>query len=151
MTEEEFELETTKHINYVRKFLYVIIKNLLDRAGEHDASKLNEPERSVFLEFTSKLKDTTYGSEQYNEYLNQMKVALDHHYAENRHHPEHFENGINDMTLIDLIELLVDWKSSTLRHEDGDINKSIETNTKRFNLSPQLVSVLKNTVKEIEG
>lgn len=40
---------------------------------------------------------------------------------------------------------MCDWKAASMRHEDGDIRKSIEKNTKRFNLSPQLVNILKNT------
>ena len=146
MTEEEFEVETKMHINHVRRYLYLMAKELLERAENHDASKLAEPERATFLEFTPKLKETTYGSDEYKKYLKQMQVALDHHYAKNSHHPEHFENGIDGMTLIDLFELLADWKSATKRHDDGDIMKSIEQNTERFNLSPQLVSILKNTV-----
>jgi hypothetical protein len=78
-----------------------------------------------------------------------MKVALDHHYSNNRHHPEYFENGINDMTLIDLIEMLCDWYAATQRHNDGDIFKSIEFNKTRFNMSDQLVSILTNTVNEL--
>ena len=52
------------------------------------------------------------------------------------------------MTLVDLLELICDWKASSMRHEDGDINRSIEVNKDRFKLSDQLVDILKNTVKE---
>ena len=31
----------------------------------------------------------TYGSDEYKACLTEMKPALDHHYAANRHHPEH--------------------------------------------------------------
>lgn len=39
-----------------------------------------------------------------------------------------------------------DWKAAVMRHADGDINKSVEINTKRFNISPQLVAIIKNTI-----
>jgi len=39
---------------------------------------------------TPKLAGSTYGSEEYKAFLGQMKPALDHHYAVNDHHPEHF-------------------------------------------------------------
>ena len=58
--------------------------------------------------------------------------------------------NINCMNLIDLIEMFVDWKSATLRHENGDLKRSIEINTKRFNLSKQLKSIFMNTVKILE-
>lgn len=64
----------------------------------------------------------------------------------NRHHPEHFVNGMNDMNLIDLIEMICDWKASSERHADGDIYKSIEINQKRFGYSDDVKSLLKNTV-----
>lgn len=150
MTDEQFEAETRLHINNVRKFIYLLIKELMERAEGHDASKLEEPERATFLEFTPKLKGMTYGSDEYKECLKKMQVGLDHHYAENRHHPEHFSGGVDDMNLVDLFETICDWQAATLRHADGDIMKSIEQNTERFGLSPQLAQILKNTVKAFQ-
>ena len=142
--------ETRKHIRQVQKFLREVACLLMQRGEVHDKTKLESPEAEIFDEFTSKLKATTYGSPEYNEYLKQMGPALTHHYESNRHHPEHFDSGVNDMTLIDIMEMLCDWKAATLRHADGDIMQSIEKNTKRFNLSPQLAQVLKNTVERLE-
>lgn len=141
--------ETWKHIHRVQELLSIVITDLLKRSNEHDQSKLVPPEVSIFTEYTSKLKTSTYGSDEYKEFLKQMKPALDHHYANNSHHPEHYENGIDGMSLLDLIEMICDWKAATERHNDGDIQKSIEINTERFNLSPQLVNILKNTAEQI--
>jgi len=145
--EEHTRQETKEHINNVRMFLENIMQQIIMRAKEHDGSKLEEPEFSIFVEYTPRLKNSTYGSDEYKEFLKGMSVALDHHYKNNRHHPEHFSNGIDGMNLVDLIELFSDWKSSSLRHDNGDINKSIEINTKRFNMSPQLVNIFKNSIK----
>lgn len=109
---------------------------------------MEDPELEIFDEYTPKLKNSTYGSEEYMGFLTEMTVALDHHYSNNRHHPEYFENGVDGMTLIDLVEMLADWKAATERHADGDLNKSFEFQQKRFNLSDQLVSILRNTAKE---
>ena len=57
-----------------------------------------------------KLSKVEYGSEQHKEYLKEMKKGLVHHYEINSHHPEHYKNGIEDMTLFDIIEMLMDWK-----------------------------------------
>ncbi len=75
----------------------------------------------------------------------EMKPAIDHHNSANRHHPEHFEGGIHEMNLIDLLEMMCDWKAATLRHNDGDIMKSIEINQKRFGYSDELAAILRNT------
>ena len=141
--------ETEKHIAQVSSNIGDMVASLAMRASEHDASKLVEPERPIFDKYTCKLKDSTYGSPEYNQFLTEMKPAIDHHYAVNRHHPEHWKNGISDMSLIDIFEMLADWKAATLRHANGDILKSIEHSAKRFSISPQLKQVLLNTVKEL--
>lgn len=143
-------VDTLKHIELVRNFLNKIIVELLRRAEEHDQCKLGSPEVELFDEFTPKLKNTTYGSKEYMEYLAALKPALDHHYACSRHHPEHFKDGIEGMNLVDLIEMFVDWRAASTRHFDGDIMKSIEINTKRFGISSQLVKILKNSMKLFE-
>jgi hypothetical protein len=53
---------------------------------------------------------------------------------------------VNDMNLLDVVEMLCDWKAASMRHNDGNIHKSIELNADRFRLSPQLVKILENTV-----
>jgi hypothetical protein len=78
-----------------------------------------------------------------------MKPALDHHYCVNRHHPEHFVDGVGGMNLIDVIEMLSDWKASSERHEDGDLRKSLEIQRERFNLSPQVFAILRNTCVDL--
>lgn len=68
----------------------VCVKGLLDRAVLHDRSKLERPEVEVFTEFTPKLAGCSYNSDEYNGFKRAMAVALGHHYANNRHYPEHF-------------------------------------------------------------
>lgn len=112
----------------------------------HDASKLQEPEKSAFDRMTPKLKGLTYGSQEYKDALAELKPALDHHYANNSHHPEHWKlNGINGMDLMDLVEMLCDWKAATMRHADGDFGKSMEISEKRFEIGWQLMQILHNT------
>jgi hypothetical protein len=138
-------LDTAKHISRVGILINKMISELCLRNLNHDASKLKNPEKEIFDVFTPKLKNSTYGSEEYNNFLKEMKVALDHHYKNNSHHPEHYINGINDMDLVDILEMFCDWKAASERHDDGDIFKSIEINKKRFNISLQLEKILINT------
>ena len=150
MTVAECQVETQKHIEAVRKYIRFMIDKIDMRGVKHDASKLESPEVEVFAEYTPKLNSTAFGSEDYYKNLEQMKPALDHHYASNRHHPEHFVNGINDMTLVDILEMFCDWKASTLRHNDGNLLKSIETNAERFSMDGQLKQILINTARMID-
>lgn len=143
--EKATNYDTFRHIERVRNLLNSVAVELLKRGELHDQTKMESPEVELFAKYTDKLKDTTYGSEEYNQYKKEMQPALEHHYAHNRHHPEHFKNGVDDMNLLDIIEMLIDWKASSERHNDGNIRKSIEINAKRFNMSPQLVQIFENT------
>ena len=139
------EAETLKHIRRVQGLLGIMASELIRRAAIHDNSKLETPEAEVFEEYTPKLRNCTYGSDEYKGFLAAMKPALDHHYAANPHHPEHYPNGIRGMSLFDLMEMLVDWKAATERHADGSLAKSIEINQKRFEYSDELKAILRNT------
>jgi len=149
LEEKACNYDTFRHIERVRNLLNLCVKELLDRAEKHDQSKLSSPEVEAFTEYTPKLATSTYGSAEYDDFKKAIKPALDHHYANNRHHPEHFKNGIGDMTLFDLMEMMVDWKAASERHNDGNIRKSIEINGKRFDMSPQLITIFENTAKDL--
>lgn len=142
-------IETLKHIKRVNELLIQASGLLLDRAVKHDQSKLESPEKELFDEYTPKLKNITYGSEEYKKCLEGLKPALDHHYANNSHHPEFYPNGIDGFDLFDLLEMLLDWKAASERHTDGDIYRSIQINEKRFNISPQLIQILQNTANNL--
>lgn len=85
--------ETQKHISRVRVHLNTIRDNMESRWQKHDASKLESPEKEAFdslgpPEVMAKLE---YGSEEYKANLRKIKPAIQHHYAVNDHHPEHFK------------------------------------------------------------
>jgi len=145
----ETNAATQAHIDKVREYLERAITELKKRGEEHDASKMEEPELSYFCTYTPKLKNLKYGSADYQDCLLRLAPALDHHYEHNRHHPEHFDNGIDGMTLVDLLEMLCDWKAATLRTADGSMEKSLEHNRKRFKISDQLFNILRNTAEEL--
>lgn len=142
--------ETRKHIMLVSRNINTFVRELLTRAENHDASKLESPEVEYFALYTDKLSGTTYGSPEFNAMKAEMKPALDHHYVNNPHHPECHKRGISGMSLIDIIEMFSDWHASSKRHNDGNIRKSIEINGKRFDMSPQLVEIFENTVRVLE-
>jgi hypothetical protein len=150
LSEDQVKAETIKHISEVRHLLLKVMHEVLQRGLDHDMSKFSEDEFPLFVEYTPKLKGCTYGSDEYKQYLKELKPALDHHYAENRHHPEHFENGVRGMNLCDVIEMFCDWLAATKRHDDGDIDKSIEINSKRFDFGDDLKEIFTNTARMLE-
>jgi hypothetical protein len=143
-------IDTTLHINRVRFLLGQCAITLLERGARHDASKLEEPEKAIFDTVGNRLAAITYAGDEYKHSLADLKTALDHHYAHNAHHPEHYSDGIDGMSLFDLIEMLMDWKAASERHPGGtDILRSVEISSDRFLISEQLKKILLNTVREI--
>lgn len=146
----ECRWETQQHIEKVRKYIRFFTDRLTTRGVEHDKSKLEEPEIDLYAEYTDKLKNVEYGSDEYKQCLEGLGPALEHHYAVNRHHPQFHKAGINDMNLIDILEMLCDWKASSERNKNGNLLKSIEINAKRFGISNQLTQILINTARLLE-
>jgi hypothetical protein len=152
-------LDTHEHIAQVRGLVLGVVGNLLDRAHRHDQSKLVSPEVEVFDRVTPNLAKSTYGSDEYKGFLEEMGEGLRHHYEVNDHHPEHFGpeldrdgnviEGMAAMDLLQLTEMLCDWIAATRRHENGDIRVSIEANAERFGYGPEIKRLLHNSVDAI--
>lgn len=141
--------DTKEHISKVQARIQECTNNLTVRASRHDLSKLIEPEKSGYDHLTIALKDCVYGSDEYKSALTEAKPVIDHHYAANSHHPEHYPNGIAGMSLLDIVEMLSDWKGASERTKQGSIAQSLAHNKERFGISDQLAAILENTVKEL--
>lgn len=142
---------TLEHIEQVRILLQEVQNRLSIRAATHDKSKLYEPELPYFAKYTHLASGVSYGSPEYQAFLDAMRPAIDHHYKCNLHHPEHYPDGIEGMSLIDLIEMLCDWMASTKRYKDGNIRTSLDVHIPRFKIGGQLETIFRNTIQEMEG
>ena len=159
---------TLAHIEEVRKSILPIANRLMFRAEHnadhrrilsqlsyvlnvrgrlHDQSKLEEPEKAVFDRFMDNLSKTNFNADTIAEYKANMSVALEHHYSTNKHHPEHYVNGVYGMDLVDVTEMLADWCASSLRNKDGSISNSLHVCSERFKLTPTMKAILVNTCK----
>jgi hypothetical protein len=150
MSDYDSTQDTNNHINTVRVFMAAAIYNLEQRRMAHDASKLTYPEKEMYDQFTPKLKELVYGSDEYRASLAAMGPALEHHYQVNSHHPEHFADGVNGMSLFDLLEMVCDWKAAAQRHTDGSLGDSFKINQARFEIPESLMNILRNTVEEMK-
>jgi hypothetical protein len=144
-------IETLKHIKRVNQLLLLFVENIMQRAAVHDQSKLEDPEKSTFDKITPLLRNTTYGSDEYKKIMTENKEGIEHHQLNNTHHPEYYKNGIEGMDLMDIVEMFFDWKAASERHADGDINRSIGIQQKRFNINEQLSNIFRNTVKSLQN
>ena len=142
----------TNHKFHVIKIIHGLVSELLQRAAVHDDSKLTEPEVSGFSDNIVKFSEvqTCYLSKVYVNISDQSLTTKQIHWAQNAHHPEYHEAGINGMSLLDIIEMVADWIAScpryvVLAHAVDMIDKQRE----RFNIDDQLYSVIINTLPVI--
>jgi len=142
---------TTKHKLQIMRFMLKVCFKLLKRAWVHDFSKYNKEEAPYFAA-AANTKNVVYGSKEYKQDVEvNLKPALEHHYKLNSHHPQHFKNGVKEMQPLDRIEMLVDWKASTLRNKGGDIKKSLELNRKRYGYTIQEMKNFEKFYREIKA
>lgn len=153
MTEYDSTQDTMEHINKVQVRIAEVQANLDQRAAVHDRSKLAEPEKAGYDILVGALAGNQYGTDAFKAAMQaantdpRVKAAIQHHYDVSAHHPEHFENGIDGMSLLDVLELLCDWKGASERY--GPSLLALAHNKERFGISDQLYAILENTVKEL--
>lgn len=142
-------VDAKKHIAAIQRlFNNVIIPELEKRKESHDESKFKSPEKETYDKYIPMLKETKYGTDEYYEVRKKMEQeGLKHHYEVNRHHPEHFPGGINDMTLIDVVEMFCDWYAASLNSDTG-FKSGLKNNKNKFHMSEQLYQIFLNTYKE---
>ncbi len=155
IVDENIDINKTRevikeHIDAVARRLDLFSNALLERGKCHDASKLEEPEIKYEAWGSEKLKGLTYKSDAFNHICDIMWSGTEKHFANNKHHVQAHENGVLDMTLIDLIELLCDYKSASERYPDADVRMSIKANADKFNFGEPLKQILLNTLDELE-
>lgn len=111
-----FERRTREHIERVRRNLATLAslpgypQEILDRGEIHDESKFVPPERMPYIWLTEFHRRRQKGEAfTYPDGVEaQVKAAIQHHVTTNRHHPE-FHASPDDMSDIDLIEMVCDW------------------------------------------
>lgn len=140
--------KTEEHVRRVRVNMNVLRLNLLERAIDHDKSKFIEPEFSGYAALEADLSTITYGTLEYREALQEAHHVIGHHYAGNDHHPEHFDGGMEDMNLLQLMEMLADWKAASERSRDGDLSKSFAVHRER-NGDSLVLRMLERTAQEV--
>lgn len=144
------ELVTRKHMQRVAALMGEAACALINRAAIHDQTKL----AAIELEPLQRMQDlidaegqAPYGSEEYKRRTALLGPMLEHHYQNNCHHPEHYANGVDGMDLFDLVEMFFDWKAASERGEESSMN--IGAACKRFNVSPQLEEIFRNTAARL--
>lgn len=144
--EFDFLTDTILHISEVRENLEVVTSELKQRGFAHDRTKLQQLEFDGFVSTREKFKKANYGSPEYQECIELTKPAVEHHYKHNRHHTGYHKNGINDMTLVDIIEMIADWRAAARRSPDKKLIDTLAYAMNKYKIDKQLAEIIKNTL-----
>lgn len=148
-TEQEYLEDTKRHIHDVQMLIEQFIIQLQHRAETHDASKLVNPEKDILRKYSHELDNSSYGDETYEHHLNKVREAIQHHYQHNSHHPEHYDDGIRGMNLLDIVEMFFDW-CATARKYNNNVESSIRYGQERFDMSDDLTQIFINTAERFK-
>ena len=133
------------HISRVRKHINIFVQLLLKRAINHDKSKLEEPELSWWKEMDKEPR-YPYGSEEYKQKIKRWDKVFKHHYKYNRHHPEHYEYGVSEMTLVDIVEMMCDWLGYKDTITISEALKVCDEQMRRYNIPDGIRQIIFNTL-----
>ena len=133
------------HISRVRKHINTFVQLLLKRAINHDRSKLEEPELSWWKEMDKEPR-YPYCSEEYKQKIKRWDKVFKHHYKYNIHHPEHYDYGVSEMTLVDIVEMMCDWLGYKDTITISEALKVCDEQMKRYNISDDVRQIIFNTL-----
>ena len=125
-----------RHQALVSARLRELARHLEKRADLHDLSKYRFDEFEGFVQINQVARKYPYGSKEYMESIKDNNV-VDLHFGRNRHHPEYHANEVNDMTLIDIIEMVCDWSGAAETYGTNTFRDSLGKQIKRFDLTSE--------------
>lgn len=152
-TKEELEhyyQDTRQHILNVQRQMYKVIEKLIARTYNHDSSKYDREEAHTYAKVVPMFKGKKYGTPEHKAVGDMLGEAWEHHEKNNDHHTGYHLNGINDMNLISIIEMLCDWKAASMRNPNQNFKESCLMNCKKYGADDQLTKIIMNTALSLE-
>lgn len=154
-------LKIIRHRDFVRKNIHQLVSKLEQRAIVHDVSKFQQDEFDGFVEADEAQLYKEYGSSDYHKKLKENKgIAL--HLSRNTHHPEYYistedtsgftgfpkSNGIDKMSFLDIVEMVIDWKSASETYGNNFMD-SIDYSITRFNCDEKQEWLIRLIAKDL--
>ena len=150
LAEQNYRAEVLIHQTDVFNQMQIVLDEVEYRQAAHDQSKLSDEEFSTYAKVIPQLKGKQFGSPEAKAIVKELGPALQHHYAENRHHPEHFEKGIAGMHLIDMIEMICDWKAVSVAKGNDLKTGMVKVLFPKLGITEPLATILLNTADMLE-
>ena len=137
-----------RHIMTVQALLRRFARQLLNRADNHDLSKLAPDELGGMIEIDSIADKFRLNSPEYMAALSGTAIKL--HRSRYSHHPEYHLNGVEDMNIFDLVEMVCDWKVANQLRGHPEWKKSVGMMAERLSLSSEYVLLVNLIAKALE-
>ena len=145
----DFKSATMEHKTRVAIKMSALAREMTRRGNIHDNSKFKTPEVEIYSAHFNELNNSKYGTPEYDKALSNIKPALDHHYESNDHHTQHFEDGIFDMNLVQILEMLCDI-SVAAESKGNDVIKELPNWMARNDVPENYYKILRNTLEHIK-
>jgi hypothetical protein len=140
----EYVADLIQHKRWVAEYMQIVANELFRRAVIHDNSKFSSEEFEAYEEAFPGLQKYAYGTDEFRAELRKIEPAIEHHYKANH------LNGIADMDLIQVIEMVCDWLAASKRSQK-DICQGLEINQRRFGIEQQVINLISHTVAELKS
>lgn len=144
------EVVTHRHIARVRELLSEFAIEMIMRGNVHDQSKFLPVELGplqAMQDVIDKEGQAPFGSDEYKRRTDMLGPMIDHHRANNSHHPEYYDDGVAGMDLFDVVEMFFDWKAASERGEESAMNLSFAM--EKYGVHEPLASIFCNTADRL--
>ncbi|MGH7274768.1 MAG: DUF5662 family protein [Nitrospiria bacterium] len=125
-----------RHQTLVRRNLSKLAKALEARALIHDMSKLELDELAGFVEIQQIARNHKIDSP---EYKASLAARL----------PEYYPDGIRDMSLLDLIEMVCDWEAASKTYGKTSLAESLPIQKERFKVTDEQYHLIQLIAEEL--
>ena len=145
-------LKIIRHRDNVGNLLKRFTTQLELRSFTHDLSKFELDEFVGFCELDARRSHSkeVYGSKSYEAGIKDID-AVKLHQSRNSHHLEYHPNGLDDMSLGDVVEMLIDWEIARReRDAESDIEKTWQIRQQRFGLTDYQITFLRDIWERME-
>ena len=119
---------------------------------EHDTDKLKEPLKSSYDKYTEELNNLSFSSDKLSKLIDQYKEFSKSHYDNADHHPNK-HNGVQNMPIPNLIEMLCDWCARLEQTSESNLRERIyayiDKQAEELKFDNALASILKNSADDI--
>lgn len=106
-------------------------------------------EYNLYKEAVYAMKGLEFGTPEYNKVRPLLDQGFKLHSEVNPHHPEYYDNGVNDMDLLVFAEMIIDWCAAAIARGFKFKMSSVDNHAKRFNMDDEVLDIIKKNIELI--